>query len=115
ACAGGGGGMAADERRSWRARDAKAGPPPVRPLSPALDYDEAEPVRASASGSRGERDKALKRGVLVHRLLQSLPDISGAARTEAARRYLARNTAEFSAEEREMMVEQIRLLLDAAR
>ncbi len=48
-----------DERPSWLDRDAKAEPPPVRPLSPALAYDEATPVRASASGSRGERDKAL--------------------------------------------------------
>jgi ATP-dependent helicase/nuclease subunit A len=104
-----------DERPSWLDRDAKAEPPPVRPLSPALAYDEVTPVRASASGSRVERDKALARGVLVHRLLQSLPDIESAARAEAARRHLARNAGEFSAEEREMMVEQIRLLLDDPR
>src|SRR5215475_10037794 len=65
-----------DERPSWLDRDASAEPPPVRPLSPALAYDEATAVRAVASGGRGERDKALKRGVLVHRLLQSLPDIA---------------------------------------
>jgi len=104
-----------DERPSWLDRDASAEPLPVRPLSPALAYDEATAVRAAASGSRGERNKALARGVLVHRLLQSLPDIAGAARTEAARRYLARAGTEFSAEERETMVEQIRLLLDDAR
>src|SRR5215470_7277102 len=101
-----------EERQSWHDRDAKAEPPPVRPISPALAYDEATAVRATASGSRGERDKALARGVLVHRLLQSLPDIPRAARAEAARRHLAHNAAEFSAEERETMVEQIRLLLD---
>src|SRR5262249_58552226 len=64
-----------EERPSWLDRDAKAEPPPVRPISPALAYDEAAPVRATASGSRGERDKALARGVLLHRLLQSLPGI----------------------------------------
>src|SRR5215813_10562891 len=104
-----------EERPSWLDRDVKAEPPPVRPISPALAYDEATAVRATASGSRGERDKALARGVLVHRLLQSLPDIPRAARAEAARRHLAHNAAEFSAEERETMVEQIRLLLDDAR
>src|SRR5262249_56200997 len=67
------------------------------------------------SGGRGEGDKGLKGGVLVHRLLQSLPDIASADRAEAARRYLARAGTEFSAEERETMVEQIRLLLDDAR
>src|SRR5262249_37740620 len=104
-----------DERPSWLDRDAKAEPPPVRPLSPAPAHDEATAGRAVESGGRGERNKALARGVLVHRLLQSLPEIAGAARTEAARRYLARSAAEFSAEERETMVEQIRLLLDDAR
>jgi ATP-dependent helicase/nuclease subunit A len=87
----------------------------VRPLSPALAYDEARAVRAAASGSRGERNKALARGVLVHRLLQSLPDIPSAARAEAARRHLARCAAEFSAEERKTIIEQILLLLEDAR
>src|SRR5262249_39815340 len=82
---------------------------------PALAYDETAAVRAAAAGSRGARDKALALGVLVHRLLQSLPDIPSAARAEAARRHLAHNAAEFSAEERETMVEQIRLLLDDPR
>src|SRR5262249_44765019 len=104
-----------EERPSWLDRDAKAEPPPVRPVSPARVYDEAAPVRAAASSSRGERDNALARGVLVHRLLQSLPDIPRAARAEAAPRHLARSAAEFSAEERETMVEQIRLLLDDPR
>jgi ATP-dependent helicase/nuclease subunit A len=102
------------ERPSWLDRDARAEPPPVRLVSPALAYDEAAPMRA-ASGSRLDRDKALARGVVVHRLLQSLPDIASAARAEAARRHLARNAAEFSAEERETMLEQILLLLKDPR
>src|SRR5262249_31927289 len=85
------------ERPPWLDRDARADPPPVRPISPALAYDEAPPMRAAA-GSRIDRDKALARGVAVHRLLQSLPDIPSAARAEAARRHLARTAAEFSAE-----------------
>jgi len=101
--------MPTAERPPWLDRDARAEPPPVRLVSPALAYDEAAPMRA-ASGSRIDRDKALARGVVVHRLLQSLPDIASAARAEAARRHLARNAAEFSAEERETMLEQILLL-----
>jgi ATP-dependent helicase/nuclease subunit A len=103
------------QRPSWLDRDAAAEPPPVRLISPALAYDEAVPVRAAASGGNVERDKALARGVLVHRLLQSLPDIPRAARADAARRHLARAAAGFSAEEREVMIEQIRLLLDDPR
>jgi len=103
------------QRPSWLDRDAGAEPPSVRLISPALAYDEAVPVRAVTSGGRVERDKALARGVLVHRLLQSLPDIPRAARADAARRYLARSPAGFSAEERERMVDEIRRLLDDPR
>jgi len=51
----------------------------------------------------------------VHRLLQSLPDIPSAARAEAARRHLDRTAAEFSAEERETILEQTLLLLEDPR
>ncbi len=57
----------------------------------------------------------MKRGVLVHRLLQSLPDIPRAARDEAARRHLARNGRIFSPEEHEAMLEQVRRVLDDPR
>ena len=103
-----------DERPPWLDRDASAEPPPVRLLSPALAYDAAAP-RAAAGRSRIDRDKALARGTVVHRLLQSLPDIPSAARAEAARRHLDRTAAEFSAEERETILEQILLLLEDPR
>src|SRR5262249_20650341 len=102
------------EGRSGVARAGRADPPPVRPLSPARAYDEAAPMRA-ASGSRIDRDKALARGVVVHRLLQSLPDIASAARAEAARRHLARNAAGVAVDERETMLEQILSLLKDPR
>jgi ATP-dependent helicase/nuclease subunit A len=98
----------------WLYRNATAEPPPVR-LSPAAAYDETTPPRAAPPGIRIERDKALERGRLVHRLLQALPDIPEAARDEAARRYLARSAAGFPAEERELMLAQIRRLLDDPR
>jgi ATP-dependent helicase/nuclease subunit A len=102
------------ERPSWLDRDASVEPPPVRLVSPALAYDEAAP-RVAADRSRIDRDKALARGVVVHRLLQSLPDIPSAMRADAARGYLARNATEFSTEERGTIVEQILLLLEDAR
>ncbi len=47
-------------------------------------------ARYAASPSSFERGSALLRGMLVHRLMQSLPDIAPELRAEAARRYLAR-------------------------
>ena len=107
--------VAADGRPPWLDADAPTEPPPIRLLSPAAAYDEAAPRRAWASSSGEERDKALARGTLVHRLLQSLPDIPKAARADAARRYLARSAATFSAEERETIVAQLGRLLEDPR
>jgi ATP-dependent helicase/nuclease subunit A len=100
---------------SWLEHEARPEPTPVRVLSPAAAYDETARGRGWASGSGVEREKAMARGVLMHRLLQSLPDIPLASRAEAARRYLARSPAGFPAEERERMVEEILRLLDDAR
>jgi ATP-dependent helicase/nuclease subunit A len=57
----------------------------------------------------------MARGVLLHRLLQALPDIPIAARREAATRHLARNARDFTVEEREGMIEQIFRVLDDPR
>jgi ATP-dependent helicase/nuclease subunit A len=100
---------------AWLDQDAPAEPAPVQPLSPSSAYDEGIPVRRSGAGSRAEREKAMARGVLLHRLLQSLPDIPREARVEAARRHLARNGKIFTPEEREAMVEEIVCVLDDVR
>jgi len=68
---------------------------------------------ARASGR--ERQKALARGVLMHRLLQALPDMVADARRDAARRHLARRADLFSAQECESMIEQICRVLDDPR
>ena len=52
-----------------------------------------------------QRARALQRGTLVHRLLQSLPDIAAERRREAALAYLARNADGWSEAEREALAE----------
>ena len=59
----------------------------LRPSEPAED----EGQRSATGESSQLRARALQRGTLVHRLLQSLPDIAAERRREAARRLLARN------------------------
>src|SRR5262245_2635744 len=105
----------ADAVPDWLGHDAPAAPPPVQPLSPSRAYDEEVPVRASGAGNQAEREKAKTRGVLLHRLLQALPDIPREARAEAARRHLARNGKAFSPEEREGMIGEIGRVLDDPR
>jgi ATP-dependent helicase/nuclease subunit A len=54
---------------------------------------------------------ALQRGKLVHRLLQSLPDVPAEGRLEAALRYLARNAGEWAEEEREALAARVLSLI----
>src|SRR5262249_26055062 len=88
--------------------------PPLTPLSPSSAYDETiVPRRAAARGI--ERKKALVRGELVHRLLQSLPDIPAPARAEAARRHLARTADGVTAEECQELLGQVQRVLADTR
>jgi len=102
-------------RPPWLEREAPAEPPAVVPLSPSSAHDEAALVRRGAAGAAADRRKALARGELMHRLLQSLPDIPQAARAEAARCHLARAGKDFSAEECEAMADEVHALLDDPR
>jgi ATP-dependent helicase/nuclease subunit A len=99
----------------WLDRDAPMQVPRIRLLSPASAYDEAPSARVRVVSGRIDREKALARGVLVHRLLQSLPDIAPERRTEAARRHLARAASALNAEEREHVLEQISRVLEEPR
>jgi ATP-dependent helicase/nuclease subunit A len=70
----------------WAARAAPVEPSPPRPLAPSRP--DAEPsVRSPLDAGDGAR---FKRGRLVHRLLQSLPELPLEARAPACARFLAR-------------------------
>ena len=76
------------------------------------------PARAIPSGS-GEsiqlRARAMLRGTLVHRLLQSLPDVVAEGRRDAAMRYLARNAGDWTEAEREALAESMLALIGDPR
>jgi len=61
------------------------------------------------------RAKALRRGTLVHRLLQSLPDVATERRRDAALNYLARNAADWGGGERDTLTEQVLALIADTR
>jgi len=61
------------------------------------------------------RARAIERGTLVHRLLQSLPDLPAAGRFEAARNFLARNAVGFSEDEREALAADVLALITDRR
>jgi len=80
----------------WLFTPAPAEPLPPRPLSPSRlleDMEDAAPEDAPApaviSPLAAETPSPFRRGKLIHRLLQSLPDVAEAQRRGAAERYLA--------------------------
>jgi ATP-dependent helicase/nuclease subunit A len=78
----------------------------VRTVTPSQAEDDA--ARAPAGGGRAA---ALLRGVLVHRLLQSLPDIPAERRRKAAEDYLVRAGKELEQEQRKKIAEEVIALL----
>jgi ATP-dependent helicase/nuclease subunit A len=62
-------------------------PSPPRPLAPSRPAGEEPPVRSPLDADDGRR---FKRGLILHRLLQTLPDLAPDLREDAGRRFLAR-------------------------
>jgi ATP-dependent helicase/nuclease subunit A len=83
----------------------------LRPSDPAPD--EGHPTRTGESIEL--RTPALQRGTLVHRLLQSLPEVPMDRRHDAARRYLARNADGWTEAEREALAGGVLALLEDRR
>jgi len=82
------------------------------PLSPSSAFDEEIGRIAHTAASAAERQKALERGRLVHRLMQSLPDIPAERRNDAAERYLANAAADFLQAEQAEIARQVLAILD---
>ncbi|HWU63445.1 MAG TPA: double-strand break repair helicase AddA [Ensifer sp.] len=89
-----------------------------RPLSPSGAAAELEGIGPRpAPGSRlfGETENAniaIKRGKMIHRLFQVLPDFPVSERRDAAGRYLARAASDWHDEDRELALNQVFAILD---
>lgn len=75
------------------------------------DTDDAGGHAIKPGETAAQRAHALKRGVLVHRLLQSLPDIATDRRRDTAVRYLARNADKWSEPDRDALATQVVALI----
>ncbi len=85
---------------AWLTRPPAAEPRPPKPLAPSSAGEDqaSDPPFPPGTGA-----VAARRGVLLHRLLERLPDIALHERAEAANQWLARNAAELAADERAAM------------
>jgi ATP-dependent helicase/nuclease subunit A len=106
---------------AWLERDAPPPPPTAIRLTPsAIRLEEEAPVFVGAgSYLAGRRDPAvvatLDRGRLVHRLLESLPDVAPEAREATGARYLAAIAPKWPDGDRAgLLAEVLRILADPA-
>ena len=97
----------------WALAPAGAEPAPPRPLAPSSlgdPHEAAEPPHAPMGGIGVD---AARRGVLIHRLLERLPELPPERRIDAANRWLDRQAADLAEETRaEMAQAAIRVLMD---
>jgi ATP-dependent helicase/nuclease subunit A len=96
----------------WLERDPPAEPRPSRPLAPsALGEDlAADPPYPPGAGAA-----AARRGMLLHRLLERLPDVAPADRLAAAQAWLARAANDLDQHARtEMVAAAVKVLADPA-
>jgi len=100
------------ELPSWLREPPSPEPRPVL-VSPSAAFEEdIGGAVAHSRASPAERRKALARGRIVHRLMQSLPDIPPASRKAAIDRYLKNNAADFAPAERAEMAQRVLTILN---
>jgi ATP-dependent helicase/nuclease subunit A len=92
-----------DDEPAWLTAPAAGETARAVPLNPSTAYDETAAPRRLASGGPDAR-RALERGRLVHRLMQSLPELPASERAAAAKRYIERAGAAFEGDERDRLV-----------
>ncbi|HET6838752.1 MAG TPA: double-strand break repair helicase AddA [Bradyrhizobium sp.] len=79
------------------------------------DTSEHDNRRIRADEPFAMRAHAVQRGMLMHRLLQSLPDIATERRRDAVQSFLARHASTWDASERETLIESILTLVGNPR
>lgn len=88
----------------WARRPAPFEPKPPRPLIPSRP-EGSEGTPLSFLGE--EEARRFRRGLLVHRLLQTLPELAPGERAQAAQRYLAHAAADWGPQARDGLVGEV--------
>lgn len=85
-------------------------PRPPRPLAPSRLMEDDEPLQSPLGADGGER---FRRGLLVHRLLQRLPDAASAVRAALGRQILSQETGlPLDETQREDLLRSVLAILD---
>jgi ATP-dependent helicase/nuclease subunit A len=87
-------------------------PEPPQPLAPSRPGED-DPPAASPLDGPGDQDRFL-RGVLIHELLEILPDLPAESRRPAADAHLAGRWGDAGAAERDAVADEVLAILDHA-
>jgi ATP-dependent helicase/nuclease subunit A len=96
----------------WLTRDVESGLARPDTIKPSGFVD--DPVPAAPAARDKARERAIARGLAVHRLMQSLPEVPPDRRAETARRFFARRDT-FAEPERDQIIRQVLGILSDAR
>jgi ATP-dependent helicase/nuclease subunit A len=97
----------------WLRQPAPMRPHRLAPLAPSAAF--VEEIGAAVAGTAHDRQMALRRGQVVHRLMHSLPDIAPAARKSALEHYLENAARDLSPDERGDVARHVFAILEDDR
>ena len=103
-------GHMAEPLPAWVRQPAPAEPSPPRPLAPSRPEETEPDVTSPLGPDRGFR---FRRGLLVHRLMQMLPEFPPDGRRDGVARLLAREAADLSAAVRAELASEVLAVLQA--
>jgi len=86
-----------------------AEPAPPDPLAPSRSEDDDPPVQSPLAGTHTNR---FQRGLLIHRLLESLPALADSARRDAAERFLALPTHKLAPDAQNEIIDETLAVLN---
>ncbi len=94
----------------WARQAAPPEPAPPQPLAPSRPAEAEPPSRSPLGPDSGRR---FRRGLLIHRLLQSLPDLADSERAAAGRAFLASPLHDLGAEQQAEILAEVLKVLEA--
>ena len=97
---------------AWARSKPPAEPSPPRPLAPSRPSEPEPAIRSPLGGDQGQR---FRRGRLIHRLLQTLPELAVEQRAEAGERFLARPLHGLSTQQQAEILRETLTVLEDSR
>jgi ATP-dependent helicase/nuclease subunit A len=94
----------------WARRPAPAEPAPPQPLAPSRPAESEPPSRSPLGPDAGRR---FRRGLLIHRLLQSLPELPAEDRAAAGQAFLASPLHDLAVEQQAEILAEVLAVLQA--